>query len=216
MIASDINITNKISIPDSIIWDKTLSLGAKGLYALMYSYINDHDYIINKEFLKEKSKEGNRAFETLWKELKSKGFIKQRKIQTGSGFSYEYELLHGPTTNNIKLLKTNTPGYFYVMKCLGYYKIGVSTDCKRLGEYTHLPEEPEYPILEFVSDMDKTEIMIHQKYDHLRLRGNKSEWFDLNENDIGDINNIIKPYIIENPSHSKYYYKYVENNDIKE
>ena len=207
--------SNKIKVPNSVIWDESLSLGAKGLYLIIYSYINDHDCIINKDFLKEKTKEGIKAFETLWKELKTKGYIKQRKIQTRSGFSYEYELLYGPETNNIELLKANIPGYFYVMKCLGYYKIGISIDCRRLGEYTHLPEEPEYPIIEFVNDMDKVEIMIHKKYNHLRLRDDKSEWFNLSENDIDDINNIIKPYIIENPNHSNYYFKYKNISDIE-
>lgn len=216
LVESNTDVANKIKVTNSVIWDKSLSLGAKGLYLVMCSYINDNNCIISKDFLKERCKEGDKAFETLWKELKDKGYIKQHKIQTGSGFSYEYELLNGSTTNNIKLLKANIPGYFYVMKCLGYYKIGISIDCKRLGEYTHLPEEPEYPIIEFVNDMNKVEIMIHKKYNYLRLRDDRCEWFNLSENDIDDINNIIKPYIIENPNHSKYYFKYKNNNDIEE
>ena len=202
-------MTNKVKIPNSVIWDKSLSLGAKGLYLTMCSYINDRNRIVNKQFLKESCKEGDRAFDSAWNELKEKGYLKQYKMRKGGKtFYYEYELSDGPTTNNRKVFEINTSGYIYVMKCLGYYKIGISIDCKRLGEYTHLPEEPEYPILEFVDDMNKMEMMIHEKYDNVRLRGDKSEWFKLNENDIDDIRNMIKPYIVENPNHSKYYYKY--------
>lgn len=73
--------------------DVTLSMSAKGLYSLINRWITCPDIKLNKEFLIGRSKDGKAAFETAWKELKSKGYLKLHKVSKGRGkFSYWYEL----------------------------------------------------------------------------------------------------------------------------
>ena len=71
-----------------------MSLKAKGLYALIESYINIPNFILYKNMLKRRCIEGTTAFETAWRELKAEGYLIQHKTQTEKGyFRYEYELL---------------------------------------------------------------------------------------------------------------------------
>jgi len=68
-------------------------LKAKGLYALIQSFITIPNYTLYKTTLKKLCSEGERAFETAWKELKDRGYLIQYKSKTSSGyFFYEYEL----------------------------------------------------------------------------------------------------------------------------
>lgn len=78
--------------------DKTLSAQAKGLYAIIQSYITLEDFTLYKSFLLEQSTNGLRSFNTMWNELKEKGYLKQYRIRTEKGFRYEYELLDEPNT----------------------------------------------------------------------------------------------------------------------
>lgn len=74
--------------------DKTLSLRAKGLYALIQSYITIPDFILYKQTLINMSIEGKDAFESAWKELKKRGYLVQIRGKNAEGkFIYEYELL---------------------------------------------------------------------------------------------------------------------------
>lgn len=74
--------------------DKTLSLKAKGLYALIQSYITIPGFTLYKNTLKKECKEGEKAFEATWKELKDKGYLIQYKFKNRDGtFKYEYDLL---------------------------------------------------------------------------------------------------------------------------
>lgn len=74
--------------------DKTLSLRAKGLYALIQSYITIPDFILYKQTLINMSIEGKDAFESAWKELKKRGYLVQIRGKNAEGkFVYEYELL---------------------------------------------------------------------------------------------------------------------------
>lgn len=74
--------------------DKTLSLRAKGLYALIQSYITIPDFVLYKQTLINMSIEGKDAFESAWKELKNRGYLVQiRGKNTEGKFIYEYELL---------------------------------------------------------------------------------------------------------------------------
>lgn len=58
------------------------------------------DFVLYKSFLAKKVPEGERAFESMWKELKEKGYLKQYKIKdpNNSRFTYQYELLEVPDT----------------------------------------------------------------------------------------------------------------------
>lgn len=74
--------------------DKTLSLKAKGLYALIQSYITIPDFVLYKQTLINMSIEGKDSFEGAWKELKKRGYLVQIKHKNAEGkFFYEYELL---------------------------------------------------------------------------------------------------------------------------
>lgn len=76
-------------------------------------------------------------------------------------------------------------GYIYVIKVLGYYKIGKTQNPNnRFGEYTKLMQEPEIIILKKVCDYHNVEIELHNMYSHKHTRG---EWYSLEDNDIYDI-----------------------------
>ena len=97
---------------------------------------------------------------------------------------------------------TGTEGYIYVMKCMGYYKIGMATgDLVRLGEYTCLPEKPLYEIIQYVYDAREIENELHSKYKHKRVR---SEWFNLSFTDLNDICIYLKDKSLRPSSLSSY------------
>jgi len=77
--------------------DKNLSLKAKGLYWLLQSVIQIHDFDSKhfKSFFKAKCKEGNKAFDSAWKELKEAGYLKIERItsEKDGRFTYSYKLL---------------------------------------------------------------------------------------------------------------------------
>lgn len=68
-------------ISNEIIRDDTVSLKAKGLYALIQSYITLEDFSLYKGFLLSKCKEGKKAFDAAWKELKDAGYLIQYQMQ---------------------------------------------------------------------------------------------------------------------------------------
>ena len=84
-------------VSNNIIRDKSISLKAKGLYTLIQSYITLDGFTLYKSFLMRQCCEGERAFDTAWKELKETGYLKMYKIREGAKtFFYEYELLDEP------------------------------------------------------------------------------------------------------------------------
>lgn len=84
-------------VPNELIQNETISLRAKGLYALIQSYITREDFTLYKSFLLNKCQEGKKAFESAWKELKIAGYLKPYRMQGDRGhFYYEYELLDIP------------------------------------------------------------------------------------------------------------------------
>ncbi|MDM0722957.1 DnaD domain protein [Clostridium perfringens] len=78
--------------------DSKLSLKAKGLYALIQSYLTIEDFTLYKNTLKKHLKEGEKAFENSWKELKDAAYLIQYRMQDPKTkhFYYEYELLDAP------------------------------------------------------------------------------------------------------------------------
>jgi len=88
--------------------DNKLSLKAKGLYALIQSYITIEDFTLYKNTLKKSCSEGNAAFEGAWNELKASGYLIQYKSKTAQGyFTYEYELIDdSPSPIQIKPIHT--------------------------------------------------------------------------------------------------------------
>lgn len=82
--------------------DETLSLKAKGLLALIESYLSLDNFILYKQFLINKSKDGETAFRSAWKELKDKGYLIQYKLKNEETkqFYYEYEVCDSPQVEN--------------------------------------------------------------------------------------------------------------------
>ncbi|MBA4509774.1 DnaD domain protein [Clostridium sporogenes] len=89
-------------VSNNALRDNSISLKAKGLYALIQSYITLEDFTLYKNYLKKQCKEGEKAFESAWKELKDAGYLIQYRLQDDTldennkkkmTFFYEYELL---------------------------------------------------------------------------------------------------------------------------
>lgn len=76
--------------------DKKLSLKAKGLYLLIASYITFEDIMLTKSFIFSMCVEKEKAFETVWGELKEEGYLKVYMKPSSKGWSVEYELLDEP------------------------------------------------------------------------------------------------------------------------
>lgn len=82
--------------------DESLSLKAKGLLALIESYLSLDNFVLYKQFLINKSKDGETAFRSAWKELKDKGYLIQYKLkdEETKQFYYEYEVCDNPNEAN--------------------------------------------------------------------------------------------------------------------
>ena len=84
-------------VSNTALRDNSLSLKAKGLYALIQSYVTIEDFILYKNFLLKQSKDGRDGFQTAWNELLKAGYLIQYKMKNERGiFYYEYELLDTP------------------------------------------------------------------------------------------------------------------------
>ena len=95
---------------NTAIQDANISLKAKGLYTLIQSYITIEGFTLYKNFLRSKCTDGEKAFESGWKELKDSGYLKQYKMREGSNrFYYEYELLDEPEIEANSLHPQNVP-----------------------------------------------------------------------------------------------------------
>lgn len=105
-------------------------------------------------------------------------------------------------------------GYVYVMYHQGYYKIGKTKDCKRLGEYTRLAEDPEYVAVEYVDDMDAVEKEIHSQFKEERNRNGSCEWFSLTDSDLDSIKKFLKIHSVKNHKPTRYYKRYVLKEDV--
>lgn len=89
-------------------------------------------------------------------------------------------------------------GTIYVMKNCGYYKVGKACiGSKRYGEYTKLPEEPEYLIKRNIFCYSSVEKIIHEMFKDKRQRGGRCEWFCLNEEDLKKIDMVLDMFSIE-------------------
>jgi hypothetical protein len=101
--------TNFAAVSNTALQDPRLSLRAKGLYALIQSYINIPNYDLYKSFLQKSSIEGTRAFDSAWNELKDCGYLKQYRIPGSNRgrFEYEYELLDTPDTTTPSIVNMN-------------------------------------------------------------------------------------------------------------
>jgi hypothetical protein len=86
-------------VSNNALRDTNLSLKAKGLYSLIQSYLTIPDFDLYKSFLEKQCKEGQKAFDSAWKELKEAGYLVQERYKGVSSkgkkgcFCWQYDLL---------------------------------------------------------------------------------------------------------------------------
>lgn len=89
---------NFAMVSNNPLHDDELSLRARGLYATIQSYITIPNFTLYKAYLQRHCPEGQAAFNSVWKELKERGYLKQYRLQDceSKQFFWEYELLDEP------------------------------------------------------------------------------------------------------------------------
>lgn len=83
-------------VQNEITRDNTISLKAKGLYLVIQAYITMPDKKWTKEDFLNLAKEGRKAFDTAWQELKDTGYLKVHFMPDNGKWQAEYELLDEP------------------------------------------------------------------------------------------------------------------------
>ena len=93
--------------------DENLSLKAKGLLSLIESYINLDNFVLYKQFLINKSTDGETSFRGAWKELKDNGYLIQHRLKDDETkqFYYEYEVCDNPYVENPPTAQTSIKPY---------------------------------------------------------------------------------------------------------
>lgn len=104
--------TKFAQVSNTALHDDKLSLKAKGLYSLIQSLITMPGADLRIWKIKVKCKEGSKAFDTAWKELKDTGYLKQYRIPGGAkgAFVYEYDLLDEPDLSISATINLNKNG----------------------------------------------------------------------------------------------------------
>ena len=83
-------------VQNEITRDVNISLKAKGLYLVIQAYISMPDKKWTKDDFMRLVKEGNKAFDSAWKELKESGYLKVHIMSDNGRWRTEYELLDEP------------------------------------------------------------------------------------------------------------------------
>ena len=83
-------------VQNEITRDVNISLKAKGLYLVIQAYISMPDKKWTKEDFRNLTKEGKKAFDSAWKELKDFGYLKVHFMPDNGVWRAEYELLDQP------------------------------------------------------------------------------------------------------------------------
>ena len=83
-------------VQNEITRDTNISLKAKGLYLVIQAYISMPDKKWTKDDFMRLAKEGSKAFDSAWKELKESGYLKVHIMSDNGRWRTEYELLDEP------------------------------------------------------------------------------------------------------------------------
>ncbi len=98
---------------NKVLQDKNLSMSAIGLYSRINCYISIPNFEVSKSFISNSCKEGKKAFDSAWKELKNAGYLIQEfrpdKRKKGQ-FVVTYELLEEPAEDGIHTRYYNIMG----------------------------------------------------------------------------------------------------------
>lgn len=90
---------NYTKVTNTIVEDNRISWKAKGIYLAIQRYITISNWEFKKAHLISLSREGEKAFNSGWKELKVAGYLKQYRMpnpEEHGAFIYYYELLDIP------------------------------------------------------------------------------------------------------------------------
>ena len=103
---------NFAQVSNSALHDANLSLKAKGLYSLIQSLITLPDEDLRIWKIQKRCKEGDKAFEAAWKELKDVGYLKQYRMPGSKRgqFDYQYDLLDQPDLSTPAIINLNKFG----------------------------------------------------------------------------------------------------------
>jgi len=103
---------NFAQVSNCALHDANLSLKAKGLYSLIQSLITLPDEDLRIWKIQKKCKEGDKAFEAAWKELKDCGYLKQYRMPGSKcgQFDYVYDLLDQPDLSTPAVINLNKFG----------------------------------------------------------------------------------------------------------
>ena len=95
----------------------------------------------------------------------------------------------------------NTPNskrvYLYIAKFKNqiWFKMGITSGThNRFAEYTRLPEEMEYKIIDYIDCYDQCERILQNIFAEKRQRDNNSEWFNFTVEDLEFIKKFLEQY----------------------
>ena len=80
-------------VPNEILTNRSLSNGAKGLYATIQRFLLIPNFTLRKSYLMTLSKDSKYAFEKYWTELKKRGYLYSYFQNSYGGMIWYYELL---------------------------------------------------------------------------------------------------------------------------
>lgn len=166
-------------VSNTALRDKVLSLQAKGLYAIIQSYITIENFTLYKNHLRIESGLSENTFDKYWKELKDRGYLIQYKYyDSGSkGAKYEYELLDIPTEETVEeVVKEDTEEEFFTPQKLRSKNLrSKNLRPKKLGVYnntdsSNTESNNTYDTTHSVSSSENIDYI--ETYTHLKLSNN--------------------------------------------
>ncbi len=97
-------------VDNSILDDSSISLKGKGLYCVIARHITNPNKILYRSQLKNYMSDGDSSFNSAWKELKNKGYLKTHIYPNNGNFRTEYELLETPQKGAVHTFYYNRYG----------------------------------------------------------------------------------------------------------
>ena len=182
-------------VQNEITRDVNISLKAKGLYLVIQAYISMPDKKWTKEDFRNLTKEGKKAFDSAWKELKDFGYLKVHFMPDNGVWRAEYELLDEPDLGPHTLYHS----------CDGTVSSNNLTRAEKKRQADISGEENEQVSSENISDQ-ATEKDDNHRYPLFGTNGNNGYGSNANggnNNKDYNINPDIKTNIF-NPNHNQY------------
>lgn len=187
-------------VDNLILLDSTISLEAKGLYAILKHLSTIPDFKISREYVKSISGYGETAFRRVWKELKVKGMLIETKLRSKGKYVYAYILKTSETTTKAKApvekkhvdSDGNTPldGQVNIDDVLDQEVPAVSEDIKTVVETT---EFTTTEATELLNVAESNVIKIMEAYKYVKAQENVKNIFSYTKWAIKNIKSIFEP-----------------------